>query len=48
VPCWPVGGAWALNATLKKLLTEAMLDNTMLKDVAAKNRDARRAPHLQV
>jgi len=30
------------NAKLKKLLAEAMLDNAMLKDVAAKNGDARR------
>jgi putative transposase len=30
------------NARLKKLLAEAMLDNAMLKDVAAKNGDARR------
>ena len=31
----------AENARLKKLLAEAMLDNAMLKDVAAKNGDAR-------
>jgi putative transposase len=30
------------NARLKKLLAEAMLDNAMLKDIAAKNGDARR------
>jgi putative transposase len=30
------------NAKLKKLLAETMLDNAMLKDVAAKNGDARR------
>jgi putative transposase len=30
------------NAKLKKLLAEAMLDNAMLKDIAAKNGDARR------
>jgi len=30
------------NRRLKKLLAEAMLDNAMLKDVAAKNGDARR------
>src|SRR5712675_2007703 len=30
------------NAKLKKLLAEAMLDNAMLRDVAAKNGDARR------
>ena len=30
------------NAKLKKLLAEAMLDNAILKDVAAKNGDARR------
>src|SRR3954449_12262216 len=30
------------NAKLKKLRAEAMLDNAMLKDVAAKNGDARR------
>lgn len=30
------------NARLKKLLAEAMLDNPILKDVAAKNGDARR------
>lgn len=30
------------NARLKKLLAEQMLDNAMLKDVAAKNGDARR------
>jgi len=29
------------NAKLKKLLAEAMLDNAILKDVAAKNGDAR-------
>ena len=29
------------NAKLKKLLAEAMLDNAMLKDIAAKNGDAR-------
>ena len=29
------------NARLKKLLGEAMLDNAILKDVAAKNGDAR-------
>src|SRR5215475_2634936 len=29
------------NAKLKKLLAEAMLDNVMLKDIAAKNGDAR-------
>ncbi len=29
------------NAKLKKLLAEAMLDNAILKDVAAKNSDAR-------
>jgi putative transposase len=29
------------NAKLKKLLAEAMLDNAMLKDVAAKNGNAR-------
>jgi putative transposase len=28
------------NAKLKKLLAEAMLDNAMLKDIAAKNGDA--------
>jgi putative transposase len=33
----------AENARLKKLLAEAMLDNAMLKDVAGKNGDARRA-----
>jgi len=31
------------NARLKKLLAAAMLDNAMLKDVAGKNGDARRA-----
>lgn len=30
------------NARLKKLLAEAMLDNTMLKDIASKNGNARR------
>jgi len=30
------------NAKLKRLLAEAMLDNAMLKDVAAKNGNARR------
>ena len=30
------------NARLKKLLAEAMLDNAILKDVAAKNGNARR------
>ena len=30
------------NARLKKLLAEAMLDNAVLKDIAAKNGDARR------
>jgi putative transposase len=30
------------NAKLKKLLAEAMLDNAMLKHIAAKNGDARR------
>ena len=30
----------AENARLKKLLADAMLDNAMLKDVAAKNGDA--------
>ena len=30
------------NAKLKKLLTEAMLNNAILKDVDAKNGDARR------
>lgn len=30
------------NAKLKKLLSEAMLDNAMLKDIAAKSGDARR------
>jgi putative transposase len=30
------------NAKLKKLLAEAMLDNAMLKERAAKNGDARR------
>jgi putative transposase len=30
------------NARLKKLLAEAMLGNAMLKDIAAKNGDARR------
>jgi len=30
------------NTRLKKLLAEAMLDNAILKDVAAKNGDARR------
>ena len=30
------------NAKLKKSLAEAMLDNAMLKDMAAKNGDARR------
>ena len=30
------------NAKLKKLLAEAMLDNAMLKDLTAKNGDARR------
>lgn len=30
------------NAKLKKLLAEQMLDNAVLKDVAAKNGDARR------
>ena len=30
------------NAKLKKLLAEVMLDNAILKDVAAKNGDARR------
>lgn len=29
------------NARLKRLLAESMLDNAMLKDVAAKNGDAR-------
>jgi putative transposase len=29
------------NAKLKKLLTEALPDNAMLKDIAAKNGDAR-------
>jgi putative transposase len=29
------------NGKLKKLLAEAMLDNAILKDVAAKNGDAR-------
>ena len=29
------------NAKLKRLLAEAMLDNAMLKDIAAKNGDAR-------
>jgi putative transposase len=33
----------AENTKLKKLLAEAILDNTMLKDIAAKNGDARRA-----
>ena len=33
----------AENARLRKLLAEAMLDNAMLKDVAGKNGDARRA-----
>jgi hypothetical protein len=32
----------AENAKLKKLLAESMLDNAMLKDIAAKNGDARR------
>ncbi len=31
----------AENTKLKKLLAEAMLDNAMLKDIAAKNGDAR-------
>jgi putative transposase len=30
------------NAKLKKLLAETMLDNAMLKDIAAKNGDVRR------
>lgn len=30
------------NGKLKKLLAETMLDNTMLKDIASKNGDARR------
>ena len=30
------------NAKLKRLLADAMLDNVMLKDIAAKNGDARR------
>jgi putative transposase len=30
------------NAKLKKLLAEAMLDNAVLKDISAKNGDARR------
>ena len=30
------------NSKLKKLLAEAMLDNAMLRDVAARNGDARR------
>lgn len=30
------------NAKLKKLLAEAMLDITVLKDISAKNGDARR------
>ena len=30
------------NRRLKKLLAEQMLDNTMLKDIASKNGDARR------
>jgi putative transposase len=30
------------NVKLKKLLADAMLDNAMLKDIAAKNGDARR------
>lgn len=33
----------AENARLKKLLAKAMLDNAMLKDVAGRNGDARRA-----
>ena len=33
----------AENARLKKLLADAMLDNAMLKDIAAKNGDACRA-----
>ena len=32
---------YAVNARLKKLLAEQMLDNAILKDVAAKNGDAR-------
>jgi putative transposase len=31
---------WDKNCRLKKLLTEAMLDNVMLKDIATKNDDA--------
>jgi putative transposase len=31
------------NAELKRLLAEAMLDNAMLKDIATKNGDRRRA-----
>ena len=31
----------AENARLKKLLADAMLDNAILKDIAAKNDDAR-------
>ena len=31
-----------VNAKLKRLLAEAMLDNTMFKDIAAKNGNARR------
>jgi putative transposase len=30
------------NARLKSLLADAILDNAMLKDIAAKNGDARR------
>lgn len=43
-----VSDAWRLrtldqeNAWLKKLLTEAMLDNVVLKDLASKNGKARR------
>ena len=35
------------NGKLKKLLAEAMLDNAILKDVAAKNGDARVVKHAQ-
>jgi putative transposase len=39
--CPQAQGARDENAKLKKLLAEAMLDNAILKDVAAKNGDAR-------
>ena len=35
------------NGKLKKLLAEAMLDNAILNDVAAKNGDARVVKHAQ-